>query len=158
MYRKSGDGYTNGSLVLKYLIGSCCWNLSDTTGPNQPYRIFIRFLIRSEMCFGYKPEELAQFYKILSKSNNGKYLMVPTVAYHWKFIGFRPSDSLVIPSPGIRSDHVGCSDLIGPGVGFLDLGREDRNHSWVLMKFIYINKNALHSSFIQNPRSVKFNQ
>jgi hypothetical protein len=52
MYRKSGDENTNGSLVLKDLIGSCCWNLSDTTEPNQPYRIFIRFLIRSEMCFG----------------------------------------------------------------------------------------------------------
>ncbi len=33
-----------------------------------------------------------------------------------------PSDALVIPQPGFRSDFVGWSDLIGPGIGFTDLG------------------------------------
>jgi hypothetical protein len=38
----------------------------------------------------------------------------------------RPSDPSVIPSPEFRSDFFERSDPIGPGIGFIDLGKKQR--------------------------------
>jgi hypothetical protein len=51
-----------------------------------------------------------QSYRNLSEFNSRKYLIVPTVGYHWKFIGIRSLGPSVIPQPGIRWDFVGSSD------------------------------------------------
>ena len=49
--------------------------------------------------------------------------MIPTVGYHWKFIGIRPSDPLVIPFPGFRSDPIRSNRarcwIYGPGTVYI---------------------------------------
>jgi len=48
--------------------------------------------------------------------------LIPTVGYHWKFIGIRPSDPSMIPSPEFRSDFFGWSDPISDSsTAFFDL-------------------------------------
>lgn len=55
------------------LPGSCSKNSLDTTGSNQLYRVFVRFLIHSYMVFD---KNLMDSHHPI-KSNNGRYLMVP---------------------------------------------------------------------------------
>ena len=48
-----------------------------------------------------------------------------------------PSDPLVVPQPGFRSDFVGWSDPTGPGIGFIDLGIQqqfERKENYIASK------------------------
>ncbi len=71
--------------------------------------------------FWIESEGLVQSDKISLESKNGKYLIVPTVGYHWKFIGIRPSDPSSFhdqESDRNASDGRSRSDPIGSDVGF----------------------------------------